>query len=126
MRRCPDPKSVKKVKVASESYRITPSGQEHIDKVAVANRSANLLPSSSTIKMPSRVPRSNSLVTVFANPFQEIRKPSEHRRFLFSIFSRNITTSSFPHLLVQFLHSAGRIADSRRKRGSALSLSVKS
>jgi hypothetical protein len=38
-----DPKSVKNLKIASESYRITPSGQEHLDKVAVANRSANLL-----------------------------------------------------------------------------------
>jgi hypothetical protein len=80
------------------------------------------LPVIGTISMSSRLPRSISFVTVVANPFHEIKKPSVQRRFRFSSFSRKMTNSSLPHLPLQFLHSAKISADSRLRRGSGLSL----
>ena len=81
-------------------------------------------PTTGTIKQSSRLPRSISLVTVSANPFHEIRKPSVQRRFLFSIFALNVVNSFLPHLPVQFLHSAMMTAPSRRNRASLASLMI--
>ncbi len=79
-----------------------------------------VLPSSKTTSGCSRLPLNISFVIVSANPFHEIRNPNEHLLLRFSIFCLKITNSFFPHLLVQFLHSTIKMADSLRNRGSSL------
>ena len=109
------------------AYRFTAASQHWIStlrKSPPLTASRISFPVIGTMSVSSRLPRSISFVTVEVNPFHEIKKPRLHRRLRFSIFSRKITTSSFPHLPVQFLHSAKSRADSRRRRGSLLSFTI--
>ena len=103
---------------ASQHWRSTCS------KLPSRTAARSSLPVIGTIRVSSRLPRSISFVTVEVNPFQEIKKPRLDRRFLFSNFSRNMTNSSLLHFPVQFLHSTRSKADSRRRRGSALSFKM--
>src|SRR5579859_533475 len=108
-------------------YRLTAfchSRSMTVGKLPSRTASRITAPSKGTTRIRSLLPLSISLVTVDVKPFQEIKKPSEHRSDRFSSFLRKMTNSSFPHFPAQFLHSASISASSRRSLGSWLSLRI--